>query len=170
MSCLSEAFSVPHVCFNPVPHLTLTSTLLLNIISARLCALFQKQQAAHQDERRRREKVWELKEKGLAEREERLRVEEEETRRRRQELMEEREMLQRKKEEYQRELERLREAQRRLERDKEALRRDTERLEAMKRDEVRVWGGFPHAESICGAGKLMLVPCCSPSRGTAPLL
>ncbi|XP_035520671.1 A-kinase anchor protein 13-like [Morone saxatilis] len=98
-------------------------------------ASLQKQLAAHQEEKRRREKVWELKEKGLAEREERLRVEEEETRRRGQELMEERDTLQRKKEEYQRDLEKLREAQRRLERDNEALRRDTERLEAMKRDE-----------------------------------
>ncbi|KAM6956870.1 A-kinase anchor protein 13-like [Tautogolabrus adspersus] len=75
---------------------------------------------------RRREKAWELKERGLAEQEEMLKVQEEETSRRRQELAEDRETLQKKKEEYQRELERLREAQRRLERDKEALRRDTE--------------------------------------------
>ncbi|XP_039989550.1 A-kinase anchor protein 13-like isoform X2 [Xiphias gladius] len=99
-------------------------------------ASLQKQQAAHQEEKRRREKEWELKEKGLAEWEQRLRGEEEETRRRHQELLEERETLRRKKEEYQRELERLREAQRRLERDKETLRRDTDRLEAMRRDEV----------------------------------
>ncbi|XP_031734591.1 A-kinase anchor protein 13-like isoform X5 [Anarrhichthys ocellatus] len=98
-------------------------------------ATLQKQQAAHQEEKRRREKAWELKEKCLAEREERLRVDEEQTRRRRREVTEEWQTLQRRKEEYQVELERLREAQRRLERDKEALRRDTERLEAMKRDE-----------------------------------
>ncbi|XP_068578877.1 A-kinase anchor protein 13-like isoform X4 [Cebidichthys violaceus] len=100
-------------------------------------ATLQKQQAAHQEEKRRREKAWELKEKCLAEREERLRADEEQTRRRRREVTEEWETLQRRKEEYQVELERLREAQRRLERDKEALRRDTERLEAMKRDESK---------------------------------
>ncbi|XP_049430347.1 A-kinase anchor protein 13 isoform X3 [Epinephelus fuscoguttatus] len=99
-------------------------------------ATLQKQQAAYQEEKRRREKAWDLKEKGLAEREERLRVEEEQTSKRRQELLEERETLQRKEEEYQREMERVREAQRRLERDMEALRRDTERLEATKRDKL----------------------------------
>ncbi|CAK6978516.1 A-kinase anchor protein 13 isoform X2 [Scomber scombrus] len=98
-------------------------------------ASLQKQQAVHLEEKRRREKEWELKEKGLAEREARLRDEEEETDRRRQELVEEKDTLQRKKDEYQRDLERLREAQRRLERDKEALKRDTERLESMKRNE-----------------------------------
>ncbi|XP_078024406.1 uncharacterized protein akap13b isoform X2 [Epinephelus lanceolatus] len=99
-------------------------------------ATLQKQQAAYQEEKRRREKAWDLKEKGLAEREERLRVEEEQTSKRRQELLEERETLQRKEEEYQREMERVREAQRRLERDMEALRKDTERLEATKRDKL----------------------------------
>lgn len=79
-----------------------------------------------------------MKERCLAEREERLREDEEETGRRRQELAEEKETLQRKKDEYQRDLERLREAQRRLERDKETLKRDTERLESMKRNEVSV--------------------------------
>ncbi|XP_008302665.1 A-kinase anchor protein 13 [Stegastes partitus] len=98
-------------------------------------ASLQKQQAAHQEEKRKREKKWELKEKGLAEREERLRVEEDETRRRRMQLTAETETLQRKKDEYQRELERLREAQRRLEREEEALRRDTERLYAKDQSE-----------------------------------
>lgn len=97
-------------------------------------ASLQKQQAAHLEEKKKREKEWELKEKGLAEQEERLREEEKETRRRRQELMEETSMLQKKKEEYHRELERMREAQRRLERDQEALKRDIERLD-MRRDQ-----------------------------------
>ncbi|XP_068460217.1 A-kinase anchor protein 13-like isoform X2 [Clinocottus analis] len=99
-------------------------------------ATLQKQQAAHQEEKRRREKTWELKEKSLAEREERLKADEEKTSKRRQEVTEEWDTLQWRKEEYQMELERLREAQKRLERDKEFLRRDTERLEAMKRDET----------------------------------
>ncbi|KAM9376697.1 A-kinase anchor protein 13-like isoform 3-T3 [Pholidichthys leucotaenia] len=94
----------------------------------------EKQQAAHQAERRRKEREWELREKALAEREERLREEEEETRRRHQEQTEEREALQRNKEEYQRELEWLREAQRRLEIDEENLKRDVERLE-MEREQ-----------------------------------
>ncbi|XP_033997631.1 A-kinase anchor protein 13 isoform X6 [Trematomus bernacchii] len=98
-------------------------------------ATLQKQQAAHQEEKRKREKAWDMKERCLAEREERLQAEEEQSRKRHQELAEEAETLQRKKEEYQGELERLREAQRRLERDKDALRRDTERLEALQREE-----------------------------------
>ncbi|KAI4824920.1 hypothetical protein KUCAC02_020633 [Chaenocephalus aceratus] len=98
-------------------------------------ATLQKQQAAHQEEKRKREKAWDMKERCLAEREERLQAEEEQSRKRHQELAEEAETLQRKKEEYQGELERLREAQRRLERDKEALRRDTERLEDLQREE-----------------------------------
>ncbi|XP_071370279.1 A-kinase anchor protein 13-like, partial [Centroberyx affinis] len=98
-------------------------------------ASLQKQQAAHQEEKRRREREWDVRDRVLAEREERLREEEEEAGKRRKELEEEREELHRRKEEYQRDLERLREAQRRLERDKEALRRDTERMEAMRREE-----------------------------------
>lgn len=153
---LPSFHAIIHGCTEPRSlHLCYTNTkyILHSVISTHLCDCSQKQQAAHQEEKRRREKEWELKEKGLAEREERLRQAEEETRRRQQELLEEREMLQRKKEDYQRELERLREAQRRLERDKEALRRDTERLEATRRDEVRLWGDFllmrsPHANSL----------------------
>ncbi|XP_077953992.1 uncharacterized protein LOC120808992 isoform X6 [Gasterosteus aculeatus] len=98
-------------------------------------ATLQKQQAAHQEEKRRREKAWELKDRCLAEREERLRADEDQTQMRHREVTEEWEALRRRKEEYQVELERLREAQRRLDRDKEALKRDTERLEAMKKDE-----------------------------------
>uniref|UniRef100_G3N688 Uncharacterized protein n=1 Tax=Gasterosteus aculeatus aculeatus TaxID=481459 RepID=G3N688_GASAC len=105
-------------------------------------ATLQKQQAAHQEEKRRREKAWELKDRCLAEREERLRADEDQTQMRHREVTEEWEALRRRKEEYQVELERLREAQRRLDRDKEALKRDTERLEAMKKDEVRVPEGF----------------------------
>ncbi|XP_037308074.2 A-kinase anchor protein 13 isoform X3 [Pungitius pungitius] len=97
-------------------------------------ATLQKQQAAHQEEKRRREKAWELKDRCLAEREEKLRADEDQTQMRRREVMEEWETLRRRKEEYQVELERLREVQRRLDRDKEALKKDTERLEAMKKD------------------------------------
>lgn len=110
-----------------------------------LCDLLQKQQAAYQEERRRREREWELKERGLGEWEERLREEEEETKRKHQELVEERESLQRKKEEFQREVDRLREAQRKLERDKELLRRDTEQLEATRKHEVSF---SPHCCSL----------------------
>ncbi|XP_029910505.1 A-kinase anchor protein 13 isoform X2 [Myripristis murdjan] len=98
-------------------------------------ASLQKQQVAYQEERRRREKEWEIREKVLAEREERLREEEERAAKKHKELEDERELLVRRKEEYQRDLKRLSEEQRRLERDKEALRRDTERLEATRRVE-----------------------------------
>ncbi|CAI5665804.1 unnamed protein product [Oreochromis niloticus] len=95
-------------------------------------ASLQKQQAAHQEEKRKREREWELKERALADREERLGEEEEQTRRRCQELTEEMQMLQRSKEEYQRDVEWLREAQRRLDRDEEALRRDDQKVDAKR--------------------------------------
>ncbi|XP_028285924.1 A-kinase anchor protein 13-like isoform X2 [Parambassis ranga] len=95
-------------------------------------ASLQKQQAAHQEEKRRREKEWVFKEKGLAEREEKVREEEEEIKKRQQELMEETKKFHRIKDEYKEDLETLRKTQMRLERDKEALRRDTERLEKWK--------------------------------------
>lgn len=95
-------------------------------------ASLQKQQAAHQEEKRKREREWELKERALADREERLGEEEEQTRRRCQELTEEMQMLQRSKEEYQRDVEWLKEAQRRLDRDEEALRRDDQKVDAKR--------------------------------------
>ncbi|XP_039882548.1 A-kinase anchor protein 13-like isoform X6 [Simochromis diagramma] len=93
-------------------------------------ASLQKQQVAHQEEKRKREREWELKERALADREERLGEEEEQTRRKCRELTEEMQMLQRSKEVYQRDVEWLREAQRRLERDEEALRRDNQKVDA----------------------------------------
>ena len=120
----------------------------------------QKQQAAHLEEKRRREREWEVRDRVLGEREEKVKEEEERGERRRQELQEERELLQRNREQHHRDLDRLREAQHRLERDKEALRRDTERLEAQHREQVsgtvlNVW--------ICLCGTITTVPETNPN-------
>uniref|UniRef100_A0A7N6C500 Uncharacterized protein n=1 Tax=Anabas testudineus TaxID=64144 RepID=A0A7N6C500_ANATE len=83
-------------------------------------ASLQRQQAAHAEEKRRREKDWEFREQQLTEREELVNVQEEEMSKQHKELEEEKQELQIKKEEYQKDLERLRDAQRKLEREKEA--------------------------------------------------
>ncbi|XP_045083081.1 A-kinase anchor protein 13-like isoform X3 [Coregonus clupeaformis] len=99
-------------------------------------ANLQRQQAAHVDERRRREREWEVRESGLSDREAQVKEQDEEAARRRRQLEEERQELQRRKEEYQRDLERLRDAQRKLDRDRETLRREAEMVEQMKKAEA----------------------------------
>ncbi|XP_056595354.1 A-kinase anchor protein 13 isoform X3 [Triplophysa dalaica] len=89
-------------------------------------ASLQKQQAAHAEERKRREKEWEARERELTQREKRLQNHEEEALKRHKELEEEKQELQNKKEEYQRDLARLRDSQKKLERDREQIQRDTE--------------------------------------------
>uniref|UniRef100_A0A673WPP5 A-kinase anchoring protein 13 n=1 Tax=Salmo trutta TaxID=8032 RepID=A0A673WPP5_SALTR len=89
-------------------------------------ANLQRQQVAHADERRRREREWEVRESGLGDREVQVKEQEEETVKRRRQMEEERKELLRRKEEYQRDLERLRDAQRKLDRDKETLQREAE--------------------------------------------
>lgn len=92
-------------------------------------ASLQRRQAAHAEEKRRREREWELKEQQLSEREGLLRLQEGELQKQQGELEEERQEVQRRKEEYQRDLERLRDAQRRLERDKDAVQRQLDKME-----------------------------------------
>ncbi|KAJ7997839.1 hypothetical protein DPEC_G00216330 [Dallia pectoralis] len=99
-------------------------------------ANLQRQQTAHAEERRRREREWEVRESGLSEREELAGEQEKMAAKERQLLEEERQELQRRKEEYQRDLERLRDAQRKLDRDKEALRREAEMVEQMKEAQI----------------------------------
>ncbi|KAM9503908.1 A-kinase anchor protein 13-like isoform 1-T1 [Salvelinus alpinus] len=99
-------------------------------------ANLQRQQVAHADERRRREREWEVRESGLGDREVQVKEQEEETVKRRRQMEEERKELLRRKEEYQRDLERLRDAQRKLDRDKETLQREAEMVEQMKKAEV----------------------------------
>ncbi|XP_038873274.1 A-kinase anchor protein 13-like isoform X7 [Salvelinus namaycush] len=99
-------------------------------------ANLQRQQAAHADERRRREREWEVRESGLSDREAQVKEQDEETLRRRGQLEEERQELQKRKEEYQKDLERLRDAQRKLDRDRETLRREAEMVEQMKKAEA----------------------------------
>ncbi|XP_070966161.1 A-kinase anchor protein 13 isoform X10 [Oncorhynchus clarkii lewisi] len=99
-------------------------------------ANLQRQQAAHADERRRREREWEVRESGLSDREAQVKEQDEETLRRRGQLEEERQELQKRKEEYQRDLERLRDAQRKLDRDRDTLRREAEMVEQMKKAEA----------------------------------
>ncbi|XP_070986773.1 A-kinase anchor protein 13-like isoform X1 [Oncorhynchus clarkii lewisi] len=99
-------------------------------------ANLQRQQVAHADERRRREREWEVRESGLGDREVQVKEQEEETVKRRRQMEEERKELLRRKEEYQRDLERLRDAQRKLDRDKETLQREAEMVEQMKKAEA----------------------------------
>lgn len=91
-------------------------------------ASLQKQQAAHAEERKRREKEWEARERELTQREMQLQVQEEAVQRRHRELEEEKQELQNKKEEYQRDLARLRDSQKKLERDREQIQRDAEQM------------------------------------------
>uniref|UniRef100_A0A8B9PAS8 A-kinase anchoring protein 13 n=1 Tax=Apteryx owenii TaxID=8824 RepID=A0A8B9PAS8_APTOW len=91
-------------------------------------ANLQKQQAQHQEEKRRREKEWEAREKELTMQEAHLAQREEQVRKGHQDLERERDELQVKKASYQLDLERLRTAQKQLEREKEQLKRDMERL------------------------------------------
>ncbi|XP_063737057.1 A-kinase anchor protein 13 isoform X2 [Eleginops maclovinus] len=92
-------------------------------------ASLQRQQAAHNEERRKREREWETREEQLVEREGLLHGQEEEVLQQEKDLQEERQGLQSRKEEYQRDLERLRDAQRKLERDREAVQRQIEKME-----------------------------------------
>ncbi|XP_051975678.1 A-kinase anchor protein 13-like isoform X3 [Xyrauchen texanus] len=91
-------------------------------------ASLQKQQAAHTEERKRREKEWEARERELAQREAQLQTQEEDVQRRHRELEEEKQDLQSKKEEYQRDLARLRDSQKKLERERDQLQRDAEQI------------------------------------------
>ncbi|XP_051947996.1 A-kinase anchor protein 13-like isoform X2 [Xyrauchen texanus] len=88
----------------------------------------QRQQAAHAEERRRREKEWEVRERELTDREVLLHVREEEVRKRYKELDEVQQELQGRKEDYQKDLERLRDAQRRLDREREQVQMEVEHL------------------------------------------
>ncbi|XP_041814727.1 A-kinase anchor protein 13 isoform X2 [Chelmon rostratus] len=105
-------------------------------------ASLQRQQAAHAEEKRRREKEWELREQQLTEREGLVHIQEDEVLKQHKELEEEKQELQRKKEEYQKDLERLRDAQKKLERDREAVQRQLDKLE-----EVRVAERTPSTTS-----------------------
>ncbi|XP_070758273.1 A-kinase anchor protein 13 [Enoplosus armatus] len=95
-------------------------------------ASLQRQQTAHAEEKRRREKEWEMREKQLAEREVLVHVQEEEVLKQHKELEEEKQELQSKKEEYQKDLERLRDAQRKLERDREAVQRHIDKMDELR--------------------------------------
>ncbi|XP_062275977.1 LOW QUALITY PROTEIN: A-kinase anchor protein 13 [Scomber scombrus] len=95
-------------------------------------ASLQRQQSAHAEEKKRREKDWEVREQHLAEKEVLVHVQEEEISKRHKELDEEKRELLSKKEEYQRDLERLRDAQRKLERDREAVQRQLDKMEELR--------------------------------------
>ncbi|XP_014744297.1 PREDICTED: A-kinase anchor protein 13 isoform X2 [Sturnus vulgaris] len=97
-------------------------------------ANLKKLQTQHEEEKRRREKEWEVREKDLAEHEAELAQREEQVQRLRQELEREREELQVKKAAYQLDLERLRTAQKQLEREKVQLKQDVERFAQMRQE------------------------------------
>ncbi|XP_025023761.1 A-kinase anchor protein 13 isoform X4 [Python bivittatus] len=91
-------------------------------------ANLQKQQALHQEERRKKEKDWEAREKELTEREAQLAQREEQIQKGHHSLEKEREELQQKKATYQLDLEHLRTAQKQLEKEKEQLKREMEQI------------------------------------------
>nr|XP_029137538.1 A-kinase anchor protein 13 isoform X2 [Labrus bergylta] len=95
-------------------------------------ASLQRQQAAHAEEKRRREREWEHREQQLTEREALVHTQEEEVCKQHKELEDAKQELQSKKDEYQRDLERLRDAQRKLERDKEALQRHLDKMDELR--------------------------------------
>ncbi|XP_037401066.1 A-kinase anchor protein 13 isoform X3 [Pygocentrus nattereri] len=96
-------------------------------------AALQRQQAAHAEERKRREREWDAREKELVDRESILNSKEDEVQRRRRELEEARRELQGRKEDYQKDLERLRDSQRKLEREKEQMQREMENIRETER-------------------------------------
>ncbi|XP_067351168.1 A-kinase anchor protein 13 isoform X2 [Channa argus] len=98
-------------------------------------ASLQRQQAAHAEEKRRREREWELREEQLNDREKMVHGQEEEMLKQHQEVEQEKQELQLKKEQYQKDLERLRDAQRKLERDKEAVQRQLIKMEELRLSE-----------------------------------
>ncbi|XP_051755326.1 A-kinase anchor protein 13 isoform X5 [Ctenopharyngodon idella] len=101
-------------------------------------AALQRQQAAHAEEKRRKEKEWDVKERELMDREVLLNVREEEMRRRNKELEDAQQELLGRKEDYQKDLERLRDAQRRLEREREQMQKELERVEHLREVEARL--------------------------------
>lgn len=101
-------------------------------------AALQRQQVAHAEEKRRREREWDARERELTDREVLLHVREEEARRRHTELEEVQRELRGRKEDYQRDLERLRDAQRRQEREKEQMQKEVERVEHLRQVEARL--------------------------------
>ncbi|XP_077568680.1 A-kinase anchor protein 13 isoform X5 [Stigmatopora nigra] len=98
-------------------------------------AALQRQQAAQADERRRREKDFELRERLLGDKEAMLNVQEEEVSKQQRSLDEERRELANRKGDYQRDLERLRDAQRKLDKDREALKRQMDKTDERRRAE-----------------------------------
>ncbi|XP_056115147.1 A-kinase anchor protein 13-like isoform X3 [Rhinichthys klamathensis goyatoka] len=98
----------------------------------------QRQQAAHAEDKRIKEKEWDVKERELTDREVLVHVREEEMRRRNKELEDAQQELLGRKEDYQRDLERLRDAQRRLEREREQMQRELERVEHLRGVEARL--------------------------------
>lgn len=95
-------------------------------------ASLQRQQAAHADEKRKKEREWEQRDLQLTEREAFMHIQEEEILQQHNKLEEEKEELQSRKEEYQRDLERLRDAQKKLERDKESVQRQLDKMEEVR--------------------------------------
>ncbi|XP_075321668.1 A-kinase anchor protein 13 isoform X4 [Odontesthes bonariensis] len=98
-------------------------------------ASLQRQQAAHAEEKRKREKEWDLREQQLTQREALVHLQEEEILKLHKSLDDEKQELQSKKEEYQKDLERLRDSQRKLERDREAMRRQLDKMEELRLSE-----------------------------------
>ncbi|KAJ7999379.1 hypothetical protein DPEC_G00193790 [Dallia pectoralis] len=92
----------------------------------------QRQLAAYDQEKRRRENEWEVRDRQLTDREVQVLMLVEEMRRRRRKLDAERQELQERREDYQKNLERLKEAQRKLDRDRELVQQERKWMETMR--------------------------------------
>ncbi|XP_042198962.1 A-kinase anchor protein 13 isoform X1 [Callorhinchus milii] len=105
-------------------------------------ASLRRQQTQHQEERRRWEREWDVRQQELADRETVVAGRESEATRLHREAEREKTELQLRKEEYQQDLERLRAAQRQLEREREQLRREQEQAREQRP------GSLSHTDSI----------------------
>uniref|UniRef100_A0A4W3HW04 A-kinase anchor protein 13-like protein n=1 Tax=Callorhinchus milii TaxID=7868 RepID=A0A4W3HW04_CALMI len=105
-------------------------------------ASLRRQQTQHQEERRRWEREWDVRQQELADRETVVAGRESEATRLHREAEREKTELQLRKEEYQQDLERLRAAQRQLEREREQLRREQEQAREQRP------GSLSHTDSV----------------------
>ncbi|XP_012815017.2 A-kinase anchor protein 13 isoform X4 [Xenopus tropicalis] len=115
-------------------------------------ANLKKQQTQHLEEKRKREREWEMKEKELGEREARIAQREEAVSKGMQEVEKERGELQTRKDEYQLELERLRTAQKQLDKERDQLKKDMEKVSSHHDRLGRMASLPPGGEKWCNSG------------------
>ncbi|XP_041442791.1 A-kinase anchor protein 13 isoform X4 [Xenopus laevis] len=115
-------------------------------------ANLKKQQTQHLEEKRKREREWEMKEKELGEREARLAQREELLSKGMQDIEKEKSELQVRKDEYQLDLERLRAAQKQLDKERDQLKKDMEKVSSHHERVSRIPSLSPGGEKWCKSG------------------